>query len=80
VATGRLWNPQNGYTAISRQALEVIDLDSVYPYYGYCNDLVIKLNAFGMRVIDVVIPAVLRQRKIEDQIRQVHSQSSSHDL
>ncbi|AKB17353.1 MULTISPECIES: glycosyltransferase [unclassified Methanosarcina] len=52
-----IMDPQNGYTAISRQALEVIDLDSVYPYYGYCNDLLIKLNAFGMRVMDVVIPA-----------------------
>jgi glycosyltransferase involved in cell wall biosynthesis len=53
----QIMDPQNGYTAISRQALEVIDLDSVYPYYGYCNDLLIKLNAFGMRVMDVVIPA-----------------------
>ncbi len=53
----QVMDPQNGYTAISRQALEVIDLDSVYPYYGYCNDLLIKLNAFGMRVIDVVMPA-----------------------
>jgi glycosyltransferase involved in cell wall biosynthesis len=52
-----IMDPQNGYTAISRKALEVIDLDSVYPYYGYCNDLLIKLNAFGMRVMDVVIPA-----------------------
>ena len=50
-------DPQNGYTAISRQALESLDLDAVYPYYGYCNDLLIKLNAFGMRVMDVVIPA-----------------------
>jgi glycosyltransferase involved in cell wall biosynthesis len=53
----QVMDPQNGYTAISRQALEVIDLDSVYPYYGYCNDLLIKLNAFGMRVMDVVMPA-----------------------
>ncbi len=50
-------DPQNGYTAISRHALEAIDLDSVYTYYGYCNDLLIKLNAFGMRAIDVVMPA-----------------------
>ncbi|HHV23815.1 MAG TPA: glycosyltransferase [Methanosarcina sp.] len=53
----QIMDPQNGYTAISRQALEVIDLDSIYPYYGYCNDLLIKLNAFGMRVLDVVMPA-----------------------
>ncbi len=50
-------DPQNGYTAISRHALEAIDLDSVYTYYGYCNDLLIKLNAFGMRTVDVVMPA-----------------------
>ncbi|MCQ1535115.1 glycosyltransferase [Methanosarcina sp. KYL-1] len=53
----QVMDPQNGYTAISRRALEVLELDSVYPYYGYCNDLLIKLNAFGMRVMDVVIPA-----------------------
>jgi glycosyltransferase involved in cell wall biosynthesis len=62
-----IMDPQNGYTAISRQALEVIDLDSVYPYYGYCNDLLIKLNAFGMRVMDVVIPA--RYGKEKSKIR-----------
>ncbi|MHB8100628.1 MAG: glycosyltransferase family 2 protein [Methanosarcina sp.] len=63
----QIMDPQNGYTAISRQALEVIDLDSVYPYYGYCNDLLIKLNAFGMRVMDVVIPA--RYGKEKSKIR-----------
>lgn len=53
----RVLDPQNGYTVISKKALEALDLDAVYPYYGYCNDLLIKLNAFGMRVGDVVIPA-----------------------
>jgi len=50
-------DPQNGYTAISRRALETLDLDSVYTYYGYCNDILIKLNAFGMRAVDVAMPA-----------------------
>lgn len=52
-----LMDPQNGYAAASRKALEAIDLDSVYTYYGYVNDILIKLNAYGMRVTDVVIPA-----------------------
>ncbi|MCZ7403000.1 MAG: glycosyltransferase [Candidatus Methanoperedens sp.] len=52
-----IMDPQNGYTAISRQALEILDLDSIYPYYGYCNDMLIKLNTFDMRVMDVVMPA-----------------------
>ena len=50
-------DPQNGYTVISKEALEALDLDSIYTYYGYCNDLLIKLNAFGLRTIDVTIPA-----------------------
>ncbi|BBL66261.1 Glycosyltransferase [Methanosarcina mazei TMA] len=52
-----LMDPQNGYAAASRKALETIDLDSIYTYYGYVNDILIKLNAYGMRVTDVVIPA-----------------------
>ena len=50
-------DPQNGYTAISRRALEALDLDRVYAYYGYCNDLLVKLNVNGFRVADVQIPA-----------------------
>ncbi len=50
-------DPQNGYTAISRPALEAMNLDAIYPYYGYCNDMLIKLNTFGMSVMDVIIPA-----------------------
>jgi len=52
-----LMDSQNGYAAASRKVLETIDLDSVYTYYGYLNDILIKLNAYGMRVTDVVIPA-----------------------
>ncbi|MFZ3382583.1 MAG: glycosyltransferase [Candidatus Methanoperedens sp.] len=52
-----IMDPQNGYTAISRQALDALNLDEIYPYYGYCNDMLIKLNTFGIRVEDVVMPA-----------------------
>ena len=53
----KLMDPQNGYTAISRRVLERINLDRVYPRYGYCNDLLVKLNVFGFRVMDVEMPA-----------------------
>ena len=49
---------QNGYTAISRDALCRVDLDSLYEYYGYCNDLLVKLNVCGVRVVDVPMAAV----------------------
>ncbi|MCM1567413.1 MAG: glycosyltransferase [Dehalobacter sp.] len=50
-------DPQNGYTAISRQALEALDLDAIYTYYGYCNDMLVKLNTYGMRTIDIPMPS-----------------------
>lgn len=50
-------DPQNGYTAISKEALSSLDLDSVYPQYGYCNDILVKLNVLGFRVQDIEIPA-----------------------
>jgi glycosyltransferase involved in cell wall biosynthesis len=59
VASGywHLMDPQNGYTAISRRALERINPDTIYPWFGYCNDLLVKLNVFGFSVKDVVMPA-----------------------
>jgi len=55
IASGywQMMDPQNGYTAISKRALERISLENVYPRYGYCNDLLVKLNVVGFRVINV---------------------------
>jgi glycosyltransferase involved in cell wall biosynthesis len=44
---------QTGYTAISLGALDLLDLDAVYPRYGYPNDLLVRLNLFDLRVADV---------------------------
>ncbi len=44
---------QNGYTAISLEALERTDIDGMYEYYGYCNDLLVRLNVADARVADV---------------------------
>ena len=52
-----LMDPQNGYTAISHRALERINLDTLYPRYGYLNDLLVKLNIFGFRVMNIEMPA-----------------------
>ncbi|SIS03017.1 glycosyltransferase family 2 protein [Natronorubrum thiooxidans] len=54
----KMMDPQNGYTAISLDALQTIDLDGMYEDYGYCNDLLVKLNVEEMRVADVPMPAV----------------------
>ena len=60
IASGywKTMDPQNGYTAISRYALDNVGIDEMYEYYGYCNDLLVRLNAKGMRVADVAMPAL----------------------
>ncbi|MBN1152472.1 MAG: glycosyltransferase family 2 protein [Dehalococcoidia bacterium] len=51
-------DPQHGYTAISRNALETLDLDAVYPYYGYCNDLVVRLSAQRRSILEIPMPSM----------------------
>ncbi|NEU56644.1 glycosyltransferase family 2 protein [Halorussus sp. MSC15.2] len=51
-------DPQNGYTAISREALADLDIDSLYDDYGFANELLVRLNCHGMTVADVAVPAV----------------------
>ncbi len=60
VASGywTMTDPQNGYTATSLEALHTIDIEDMYEDYGYCNDLLVKLNVAEMRVADVAMPAV----------------------
>ena len=50
-------DPQNGYTAISHETLRKIHIDSIYPRYGYCNDLLVKLFTYGCKVANVSMPA-----------------------
>lgn len=59
IASGywQMVDPQNGYTAISFRALERLDLEDIYPRYGYCNDLLVRLNVLGFRVVNVPHPA-----------------------
>jgi glycosyltransferase involved in cell wall biosynthesis len=52
-----IMDPQNGYSAISKKALMNIEIDTLYKYYGYCNDLLVKLNTFGFRTMDIVMPS-----------------------
>ena len=46
---------QTGYTAISLHALKTIELEGIYPRYGYPNDMLCHLNVYDMRVADVPI-------------------------
>ena len=43
---------QSGYTAVSREMLEQVDLDHVYTNYGFPNDMLVHLNVWNARVRD----------------------------
>ncbi|MEV6103434.1 glycosyltransferase family 2 protein [Streptomyces sp. NPDC051940] len=53
-----LFDPQNGYTAIHRAALERLNLERVARDYSFENDLLINLNILRIPACDVPIPAV----------------------
>ena len=44
---------QAGYTAIGLRALGLLDLDRIYPSYGFPNDMLVHLNVWSLRVRDV---------------------------
>jgi glycosyltransferase involved in cell wall biosynthesis len=53
-----LFDPQNGYTALHRDALARLDLDAISGNYSFENSLLIHLNVLRVQARDVPIPAV----------------------
>jgi glycosyltransferase involved in cell wall biosynthesis len=54
----KMSDPQNGFTAISNDALSRIDIDGLYDDYGFLNDVLTTLNIYQFRVADISHPAV----------------------
>ncbi|HEU4728086.1 MAG TPA: glycosyltransferase family 2 protein [Kofleriaceae bacterium] len=50
-----VFDSQCGYTAIHRRALAALELDKLFPRYGYPNDLLSRLRVANMRVVDVPV-------------------------
>lgn len=46
---------QCGYTALSRSGARRLDLDALWPGYGYPNDLLARASDAGLRVVDVPV-------------------------
>src|SRR5262249_52766649 len=44
---------QAGYTAISLPMLRLLDIERIYPRYGYPNDMLVHLNVWNARVRDI---------------------------
>jgi glycosyltransferase involved in cell wall biosynthesis len=66
-----LFDPQNGYTAITQDVLRRIPLDRISSRYSFENDLLIHLNILRVPAIDVPIPAVYGQEVSSIKLRRV---------
>ncbi len=44
---------QSGYTAIGKRMLGLLDLEHLYPRYGFPNDMLVHLNVWNAKVRDV---------------------------
>ncbi len=52
---GHVFDSQCGYTAVRCDTLRAIDLDRVFPRYGYPNDMLAHLKRVNARVVDVPV-------------------------
>lgn len=50
-----VFDPQNGYTAVTRELLERIDLEGLSKGYSFENDMLVNLNIHLARVTDVAM-------------------------
>ena len=66
-----LFDPQNGYTALHRDALARLDLDAIATNYSFENSLLIHLNVLRVRARDVPIPAVYGEEVSGMRLRRV---------
>lgn len=73
-----LFDPQNGYTAIHRAALERLQLNALARRYEFENDLLIQLNILRVPAVDVPIPAVYGDETSEIRLGQTSARILRH--
>jgi len=49
---------QSGYTAINKAALHTLDWDRMYRRFGQPNDLLVRLNVYNFRVVDIPVTPI----------------------
>jgi hypothetical protein len=59
----------DGYTAITLRAIETINWDRAWKKYGYPMDFLVRLNAYGFRVVDIPRTAVYLPGERQSQIK-----------
>jgi len=73
IASGyyKIYDMVDGYTAITRRAIELINWDKAWKRYGYPMDFLIRLNAYGLRVVDIPRRAIYMPGERQSQIKSI---------
>lgn len=71
VASGywKIFDTQDGYTAISRNAIKAVDWDMAWKGYGYVSEWLVRFNVCGLRVKDVPRRPIYLPGERQSQIR-----------
>jgi glycosyltransferase involved in cell wall biosynthesis len=66
-----IFDPNNGFTAISRSKLSSIPLDKIDNRYFFESDMLFRLNLLGARVKDIPMPAIYENEKSNLRVNRV---------
>ena len=71
IASGyyKIMDVVDGYTAITKEAIDALDWSKAWPEYGYPMDFLIRMNAYGLKVIDVPRTAIYLEGERQSQIK-----------
>jgi glycosyltransferase involved in cell wall biosynthesis len=68
----KIYDVVDGYTAISKRAIDLIDWGKAWKGYGYPMDFLVRLNAYGLKVKDVPRRAIYLEGERQSQIKGVN--------
>jgi len=65
IASGYWWvsDSQTGYTVISSRMLKYMNLEQIYPKYGFPNDILVRLNVAEAKVCDIPVKPIYQGQK-----------------
>ncbi len=71
IASGfyRVYDVVDGYTAITKHAIKMVNWRKAWKRYGYPMDFLIRLNAYGLRVKDIPRRAIYLKGERQSQIK-----------
>ena len=65
----KIFDVVDGFTAITRRAIDLIDWGKAWKGYGYPMDFLVRLNAYGFKVKDVPRRAIYLEGERQSQIK-----------